>query len=83
MKIILFLLAMAAIHAQNSCCDKNTLSIIGAGSVSTDPDIAQFSVTASLTRKTTASALSGVNDLINQISLILSGKGLPKTNYTT
>jgi uncharacterized protein YggE len=83
MKLILLLLAVAAIHAQNDCCNKNILSVVGAGSVSTDPDIAQFSVTATLTRKTTAAALSNVNDLINQVTLILSGRGLPKANYTT
>lgn len=83
MKLILLLLAVAAIHAQNDCCNKNTLSIVGAGSVSTDPDIAQFSVTATITKKTTTTALSAVNDLINQVSLILSAKGLPKANYTT
>lgn len=83
MKLILLLLAVATIYAQNDCCNKNILSIIGAGSVSTDPDIAQFSVTATLTKKTTALALSGVNDLINQVSVILSARGLPKANFTT
>lgn len=83
MKLILLLIGLAIINAQNTCCDKNVLSIIGAGSVSTDPDIGQFTVTATTFKKTSASALSSVNDLINQVSAILAAKGLPKANYTT
>lgn len=83
MKLILLFIGLALINAQNACCDKNSISVIGAGTVSTDPDIAQFTVTATITRKTTALALSGVNDVINQVSQILSARGLPRANYTT
>jgi uncharacterized protein YggE len=83
MKLILFFIGLALINAQNSCCDKNVLSVIGAGTVSTAPDIGQFTVTANTYKKTTASALSSANDLISQVSAILSAKGLPKSNYTT
>lgn len=83
MKLILLLIGLVVINTQTACCDKNVLSIIGAGTVSTDPDIAQFTVSATITKKTSSLALSAVNGIINQISSILSVKGLPKANYTT
>lgn len=83
MKLVLFILGLVLINAQNTCCDKYTLSVIGAGTISIDPDIAQFTVTATVTKKTTSTALSTVNDIISQVSSILTAKGIPKANYTT
>lgn len=81
MKLILLFIGLALINAQNACCDKNTISVIGAGTVSTDPDIARFTVTATITRSTTALALSALNDVINLVSRIISSR-LPRENYT-
>jgi uncharacterized protein YggE len=83
MKIILLFITLALIKAQSTCCDKNVLSIVGAGSVSSDPDIAQFTVSATSFGKTSAVALSSVNAIISQVSSVLLAKGLPTSNFTT
>jgi uncharacterized protein YggE len=78
---LLCLLALSA--AQNACCDLNTLSLSGAGAVSVDPDIAQFTVYATSFGSTSAVALSKVNSLIVQVSTILTSKGIPTANFST
>jgi uncharacterized protein YggE len=83
MKYIILLVLLAAYNAQNACCQNNVLSIIGAGTVSSDPDIGQFTVSATAFGTTSALALSSVNAIISQVSGILAAKGLPKANYTT
>lgn len=65
------------------CCDANTIDITGAGSVQVNPDIATFSVSAQGYGKTSASALTNVNRLINQAMNVLKNYGLPTANYTT
>jgi uncharacterized protein YggE len=83
MKLVLFLIGLVMVSSQDACCDKNVLSVIGAGTISTNPDIAQFTVSTTATEKTSAGALSSVNDILNQVKAILAAKGLPKANYTT
>lgn len=83
MKIIVLLLLATACLTQAPCCQNNILSIVGAGSVSSSPDIAQFAVSVTVFGKTSAIALSNVNSIINQVSAVLAAKGLPKANYTT
>jgi uncharacterized protein YggE len=83
MKALLLLALLALASAQNNCCDNNVVSIVGAGRVSVDPDIGEFTVSANAFGKTSAIALSKVNGLIAQVSAILAGRGLPASNYTT
>ncbi len=83
MKYILILALLVLYNAQAPCCQNNVLSIVGAGSVSSDPDIAQFTVSASAFGKTSAIALSSVNSIINQVTAALAARGLPKGNYST
>lgn len=83
MKIVALLLLATVCLAQTPCCQNNILSIVGAGSVSSTPDIAQFTISATAFGKTSAIALSNVNGIISQVSTVLANKGLPKANYTT
>ena len=69
--------------AQNSCCELNTLSIVGSSRVSTNPDLASFTIYASANGKTSKEALSRVNTIIQKSSGILDAYGLPKANYST
>lgn len=55
----------------------------GVATVATDPDICTFTISAIGYGPTSAIALSNVNRFISQVSNILSGKGLSKSNYTT
>jgi uncharacterized protein YggE len=83
MKVLLLLALLAVSFAQNGCCDNNIVSIAGAGRVSVDPDIGQFTVSANAFGKTSAIALSKVNGIIAQVSAILTARGLPSANFTT
>ncbi len=67
MKYILLITLLALYNAQTPCCQNNVLSIVGAGSISADPDIAQFTVSANAFGKTSAVALSNVNTIMNQV----------------
>lgn len=67
MKYILLICLLALYNAQAPCCQNNILSIVGTGSVSSDPDTAQFTVSASAFGKTSAIALSNVNSITNQV----------------
>ena len=66
-----------------SCCDANTLTIQGAGTVQVNPDIAKFSVSTTVSGETSVAALSSLNKIIGQASLVLRNAGLPTSNYTT
>lgn len=80
--LVTFVLAFAA-QAGLSCCDQDTLSIAGAGTVEVDPDIVHFSISVTQKGKTSSIALSKANQLIAQATQVLRGFGLPPANYST
>lgn len=81
--IVVFCAAILGTYASLSCCNENTLSIVGAGSVEVDPDIAQFTVFTREKAKTSAAALSKVNQKISQATQVFKMYGLPSSNYST
>ena len=70
-------------YCNSMCCDTNTFSVIGAGKVKVDPDLAVFTITARADKPTSIQALSFVNQQISKVNNILSYFGIPKSNRTT
>lgn len=76
------LLLLILVHSQD-CCNKNTLTIIGAGLTQVDPDQAVFYITATANGRTSLEALSKANTIISQAESVLTSAGLPSTNVST
>lgn len=55
-----------------SCCGDNSISVIGNGKVSVQPDIAIVNVGATVTAKTSQAATQGLADRISQVLKILT-----------
>ena len=64
-------------------CNPNTISIVGAGKVKVNPDIAIFTVSITGLKPTSLEALSFVNQQSSKVNNILVQFGIPVGNRTT
>ena len=79
----LAILQIAQTVATSTCCNSNIFSVVGAGTVKVDPDIARFSISIKGQKKTSIEALSFVNQLVSKVNNILSYYNIPVENRTT
>lgn len=79
----LLVLSISQTTSPSECCGSNIFSVVGAGTVKVDPDIARFTITIKGQKKTSIEALSFVNQLVSKVNNILSYYQIPVGDRTT